>query len=414
MQIQLIGLNHKTAPIKLREKLVFANDMLTQALLELKEKMSSDILILSTCNRTEIYQSASDSKTLITWLAKFHNIKEMNLKPHLYTFKNEAAFSHACRVAAGLDSMILGETQILGQMKQALKQSEFVGGQGKNIAIFFQKVFETAKLVRTKTGIGASSTTVASTILKVADKIYGKSNNVNILFVGAGEMTELCCKYFSANNKKKLTIANRSIKNGMALAKKVGGHPMLIGDIHHTMHSFDIVISSTSSQLPIIGLGMIEKAIRLRKHKPMLLIDLAIPRDIEPEVAELDDIFLYTFDDLAKITEKNIKNREKETAKAELLIQQQCEEFMSHLQQKTIAPYIKNLNNKFEQTRISEVKKMEKDLKKGVPVEQVLDKLSKNLTKKFLHSPTKAFNDNAKHKNLDGIEFLKKLFNLKD
>jgi len=414
MQIQLIGLNHKTAPIKLREKLVFANDMLTQALLELKEKMSSDILILSTCNRTEIYQSASDSKTLITWLAKFHNIKEMNLKPHLYTFKNEAAFSHACRVAAGLDSMILGETQILGQMKQALKQSEFVGGQGKNIAIFFQKVFETAKLVRTKTGIGASSTTVASTILKVADKIYGKSNNVNILFVGAGEMTELCCKYFSANNKKKLTIANRSIKNGMALAKKVGGHPMLIGDIHHTMHSFDIVISSTSSQLPIIGLGMIEKAIRLRKHKPMLLIDLAIPRDIEPEVAELDDIFLYTFDDLAKITEKNIKNREKETAKAELLIQQQCEEFMSHLQQKTVAPYIKNLNNKFEQTRISEVKKMEKDLKKGVPVEQVLDKLSKNLTKKFLHSPTKALNDNAKHKNLDGIEFLKKLFNLKD
>ena len=414
MQIQLIGLNHKTAPIKLREKLVFANDMLTQALLELKEKMSSDILILSTCNRTEIYQSASDSKTLITWLAKFHNIKEMNLKPHLYTFKNEAAFSHACRVAAGLDSMILGETQILGQMKQALKQSEFVGGQGKNIAIFFQKVFETAKLVRTKTGIGASSTTVASTILKVADKIYGKSNNVNILFVGAGEMTELCCKYFSTNNKKKLTIANRSIKNGMALAKKVGGHPMLIGDIHHTMHSFDIVISSTSSQLPIIGLGMIEKAIRLRKHKPMLLIDLAIPRDIEPEVAELDDIFLYTFDDLAKITEKNIKNREKETAKAELLIQQQCEEFMSHLQQKTVAPYIKNLNNKFEQTRISEVKKMEKDLKKGVPVEQVLDKLSKNLTKKFLHSPTKALNDNAKHKNLDGIEFLKKLFNLKD
>ena len=414
MQIQLIGLNHKTAPIKLREKLVFANDMLTQALLELKEKMSSDILILSTCNRTEIYQSASDSKTLITWLAKFHNIKEMNLKPHLYTFKNEAAFSHACRVAAGLDSMILGETQILGQMKQALKQSEFVGGQGKNITIFFQKVFETAKLVRTKTGIGASSTTVASTILKVADKIYGKSNNVNILFVGAGEMTELCCKYFSANNKKKLTIANRSIKNGMALAKKVGGHPILIGDIHHTMHSFDIVISSTSSQLPIIGLGMIEKAIRLRKHKPMLLIDLAIPRDIEPEVAELDDIFLYTFDDLAKITEKNIKNREKETAKAELLIQQQCEEFMSHLQQKTVAPYIKNLNNKFEQTRISEVKKMEKDLKKGVPVEQVLDKLSKNLTKKFLHSPTKALNDNAKHKNLDGIEFLKKLFNLKD
>ena len=414
MQIQLIGLNHKTAPIKLREKLVFANDMLTQALLELKEKMSSDILILSTCNRTEIYQSASDSKTLISWLAKFHNIKEMNLKPHLYTFKNEAAFSHACRVAAGLDSMILGETQILGQMKQALKQSEFVGGQGKNIAIFFQKVFETAKLVRTKTGIGASSTTVASTILKVADKIYGKSNNVNILFVGAGEMTELCCKYFSANNKKKLTIANRSIKNGMALAKKVGGHPILIGDIHHTMHSFDIVISSTSSQLPIIGLGMIEKAIRLRKHKPMLLIDLAIPRDIEPEVAELDDIFLYTFDDLAKITEKNIKNREKETAKAELLIQQQCEEFKSHLQQKTVAPYIKNLNNKFEQTRISEVKKMEKDLKKGVPVEQVLDKLSKNLTKKFLHSPTKALNDNAKHKNLDGIEFLKKLFNLKD
>ena len=414
MQIQLIGLNHKTAPLKLREKLVFANDMLTQALLELKEKMSSDILILSTCNRTEIYQNASDSNTLITWLAKFHNIKEVNLKPHLYTFKNEAAFSHACRVAAGLDSMILGETQILGQMKQALKQSEFVGGQGKNITIFFQKVFEAAKLVRTKTGIGASSTTVASTILKVADKIYGKSNNVNILFVGAGEMTELCCKYFSANNKKKLTIANRSIKNGMALAKKVGGHPMLIGDIHHTMHSFDIVISSTSSQLPIIGLGMIEKAIRLRKHKPMLLIDLAIPRDIEPEVAELDDIFLYTFDDLAKITEKNIKNREKETAKAELLIQQQCEEFMSQLQQKTVAPYIKNLNNKFEQTRISEVKKMEKDLKKGVPVEQVLDKLSKNLTKKFLHSPTKALNDNAKHKNLDGIEFLKKLFNLKD
>lgn len=414
MQIHLIGLNHKTAPMKLRERLVFSNDILTQALIELKGKTSSEILILSTCNRTEIYQNSPDTKTLISWLAKFHKVKESELNSHLYCLENEAAFKHASRVAAGLDSMILGETQILGQMKQALKQSEFTDSHGKNLSNFFQRVFEAAKLVRSGTGIGASSTTVASTILKLADKIFGKTSPTNILFIGAGEMTELCCKYFSANNQKSLTIANRSIGNGQALAKKVGGQAILMGDIHHKMNAFDIVISSTSSQLPIIGLGMIEKAIKLRKHKPMLLIDLAIPRDIESEVGELDDIFLYTFDDLAKITEVNLKNREREIVKAEKLIEEKCLEYKSQIHQKKVTPYIKSLNEKFEKTRLEELTKINKDIKRGIPIDEALDKFSKNLTKKFLHTPTKALNDNAKQENMDGIEFLKKIFNLKD
>lgn len=414
MQIHLIGLNYKTAPLKIREKLVFSSDVLTTSLLELKEKISSEILILSTCNRTEIYQSSSDTQSLIKWLAKFNNIKESDLKPYLYIYKNENAFEHACKVASGLDSMILGETQILGQMKQAFKQSQFVDTDGKNITIFFQKVFEAAKLVRTKTNIGTSSTTVASTINKLTDKIYGKNNLVNILFVGAGEMTELCCKYFSTNNQKKLTIANRSFQNGLTLAKKYGGKTILIGDIHHKINEFDIVISSTASQLPIIGLGMIEKAIKLRKHKPMLLIDLAIPRDIEPEVEQLNDIFLYCFADLAKITENNLKNREKEVQKSEKIIKRQCIEFLSNIQKKSVTPYIKNLNKKFEETRKNEIKKIKKDLKNGSSIEEVIEKLSKNLTKKFLHAPTKALNDNAKKDKQEDIEFLKKLFNLKD
>ncbi len=414
MQIQLLGINHKTAPLNVREKFVFSGDIVTQALIDFKNEVASEVLILSTCNRTEIYFNNSKKEKVIQWLAKFHGFKLSEIKKHIYHYDKYEAFQHACRVASGIDSMILGETQILGQMKHALKHSEYTGVMGKNLSIFFQKIFETAKKVRSQTKIGASSTSIASVILQLTKKIFGQLNSTKILFIGAGEMTELCTKYFVTHDAKKITIANRSLKNGAALAKKVGAESILIGDINDCIHEFDVVISSTSSQLPIIGLGLIEKALKFRKHKPMLLIDLAIPRDIEEEAGQLDDVFLYTFDNLAEITQQGLKNREQEVQKSELIIKKNRLEFESSLNRKIISPQIKELSALFEKTRSEEIKKAKRELHNGIPIDDVLEKLTKGLTKKLMHFPTKALNDHASKNDAEAIKLLKKIFNLKD
>ena len=321
---------------------------------------------------------------------------------------------HAFKVASGLDSMILGETQILGQMKQAAKLADYAGTQKKHLSYLFQKVFEVAKEVRTKTKIGASTTTVASSILKVAKSIFGNIEQTSILFVGAGEMAELCAKYFASQKPKKITIANRSIDKGQQLANKIACDSILIGDINHQIHHYDIVISSTSSQLPIIGLGMIEKAIKIRKHKPMLLVDLAIPRDIEMEAGSLDDIFLYTFDDLAKLAQEGILGREVEAEKAQDLLKERAKNFKEGLNQKTVIPSITRLRGQFEVLRKKELLKANKEVDNGAPVDEVMEKLSRNLSKKLLHQPTKVLNELSSRKLEEALELFKKIYKVED
>ena len=414
MNLNVIGLNHKTAPLELREKFVFQTDLLTEALVEIKKTFSTEVVILSTCNRTEIYFTTGQASQVIQWLANYHQISVTDLKKNIYHHQDLMVVSHAYRVASGIDSMILGEAQILGQIKQASKLADYAGTQGKILSQLFQKSFETAKKVRSETHIGASSTTIASCIFRLAKKIFGDIDDINILFVGAGEMNELCAKYFSDQNPKKIAIANRSIQKAKGLASKINADAILFADINHKIHQYDIVISCTGSQLPIIGLGLIEKSIKLRKHKPMLLIDLAVPRDIETEIGKLDDIFLYTLDHLAEMAQEGMKNRKGAVKDAELIIQRYVNEYNKKINQRTITPSIKLLIDQFEDFRTKELIKAHKDIKLGKSVDEVLDKLSKNLSKKFLHYPTKALNESATEKNNEVTDLLKNIYNLKD
>ena len=413
MNLNIIGLNHKTAPLGLREKLVFRADQISHALLDLKCNKVNQVAILSTCNRTEIYFNGPKKQIVCQWLADYHHIKLSQLKKHLYHYSNKDALTHAYQVASGLDSMFLGETQILGQMKQAAKISDYAGTQGKFLSQFFQTVFEAAKEIRSKTNIGASNTTIASTIISLTKKIFGDLYQTKIIFVGAGEMTELIAKYFNKHQPEKITIANRSIIRGKKLANKIGAETCLIGEIKDQLHEYDIVISATGSQLPIIGLGMIERAIKKRKHKPMLLIDLAVPRDIEPETSKLNDIFLYRLDELAEIAQEGIDNRTNAVKDANIIIEKKVNNFYKKINKKKASPTIVTLRNQFEDNRQKEINKAKKQLANGKSIDEILETLSNNLSNKFLHHPTKALNDAAANETKEISELLKKIYNLK-
>ena len=414
MELNVIGLNHKTASLNLREKFAFSSDIISSLLIEFKEKCAQEVIILSTCNRTEIYFFGGDKNNVLMWLAVTKNVPVTQIKSHTYHYTNLKAVNHAYKVASGLDSMILGETQILGQMKQASKLAEYANTQGKHLAYLFQKIFETAKEVRTKTKIGASSTTVASSILKVSRSIFGDITQTSILFVGAGDMAELCAKYFTDQKPQRLTIANRSIEKGKVLAEKINCQSILLGDVHHHISNYDIVICSTSSQLPIIGMGMIQNALQTRKHKPMLLVDLAIPRDVEIEIGTLDDIFLYTFDDLAKLAQEGVKTRESEIINATKIIEKKVQTYKEKIEQKTITPTIKLLRNQFERIRKQELLKAEKAINKGASINEVMDKFSKTLSKKYLHHPTKVFNELSNKEFEKALDILKKIYKVED
>ena len=414
MDLNIIGLNHKTAPLSLRERFVFHADQISHALLDLKDEKVSQVAILSTCNRTEIYFNGPKKQIVYQWLANYHHIKLTQLKKHLYHYSNKDALAHAYRVASGLDSMFLGETQILGQMKQAAKISDYAGTQGKFLSHFFQTVFEAAKEIRSRTNIGASNTTIASSIISLTKKIFGEIHQTKIIFVGAGEMTELISKYFNSHQPKNITIANRSILRGKKLAKKIGAETCLLGEINDQIHEYDVVISCTGSQLPVIGLGMIERAIKIRKHKPMLLIDLAIPRDIESETSKLNDIFLYTLDELAQIAQEGIDNRTGAVKEAEVIIEKKVNNFYKKNNKKKASPTIVTLRNQFEENRLKEIDKAKKQLKNGKSIDEILESLSNNLSNKFLHHPTKALNDSAANETKEISELLKKIYNLKE
>jgi len=412
MELNLIGLNHKTAPIEIREKFVFSHDMLSHVLKDLKLKTGAEALILSTCNRTEIYFRIKKPNEIYQWLATFNNIKFTELKKYLYSLTKKDCYIHACRVASGLDSMLIGETQIFGQMKQASQIADLSGVQGKYINTFFQEVFKTAKLVRSRTQIGSSPTTIASCALAIAKKIFGEINQTQVMFVGAGEISEMCAKYFQKHQPKKISIANRSFEKGEALAKKVDGEACLIGEIYDQLHNYDILISSTASQLPIIGLGMIEQALKKRKYRPIMLVDLAIPRDIESEVSKLNDVFLYTLDDLVNIAQQGISNRQGAIEKANLIIEKQATDFFQKSKQTKNIPTIKILRNQFAKIAAEEAKKAKNKIESGSPSEVIINKLISNLTKKFLHGPTKVIRENDQNIEIESL--IKKIYNIEE
>ena len=392
MQLFTIGVNHNTAPIAIREHVAFSNDTLREALSDLTAQNATEAAILSTCNRTEIYVQSSHPEPVVDWLAHYHKLDISKIQPYTYTLSSHEAVKHAFRVASGLDSMVLGEPQILGQFKQSVKIAQEAGTLGTNLHKLFQRTFEVAKEVRTNTDIGGSSISMAAAAVKLAQRIFGAIQDQKVLFIGAGEMIELCADHLAAQKPKSMTVANRTIERGNDLAEKIGGRAILLNDLPECFAEFDIVISSTASQLPIVGLGMVERAIKSRKHRPMFMVDLAVPRDIEPEVAQLDDVFLYTVDDLAQVVSDGMENRQEAAVNAEMIVAARVENFMQWLKKRDSVPTIKALRDQAETMRKAELEKAIKLIQKGEDAEKVLDAMSSALTNKFLHAPSHVLN----------------------
>ena len=347
----------------------------------------SEVAILSTCNRTEIYCAGNEPQMqqTLSWLAQSGGVSAEALTGHTYTLLDADAARHAFRVASGLDSMVLGEPQILGQMKDAVRAASEAGALGTTLNQLFQRSFAVAKEVRSSTEIGAHSISMAAAVVRLASQLFEDLTETRVLFVGAGEMIELCATHFAAKNPKTMTIANRTLERGEKLAAQFSGEVMRLADLPQQLHAFDVVISCTASTLPLIGLGAVERALKQRKHRPMFMVDLAVPRDIEPEVKSLEDVYLYTVDDLSTVVQTGQANRQAAVAQAEAIIDAGVQSFAHWMEQRHHVPLIQQLNAQAEEWRSAELARARKSLAKGDDVEAVLDALTRGLTQKMLH-----------------------------
>ncbi|WP_295977138.1 glutamyl-tRNA reductase [uncultured Variovorax sp.] len=393
MSVWALGLNHTTAPLDLRGRFAFALDQIAPTLQSLRSSFASgrhpqvEAAIISTCNRTEIY-CASEHAALdhtFGWLAQSGGVAPALLRSHAYTLHDGDAARHAFRVASGLDSMVLGEAQILGQMKDAVRAAETAGALGSTLNQLFQRSFAVAKEVRTATEIGAHSISMAAAAVRLAGQLFEDLRKTRVLFVGAGEMIDLAATHFAAKEPKSIAIANRTLERGEKLASRFGGEAMRLADLPSRLAEFDIIVSCTASTLPIIGLGAVERALKARKHRPMFMVDLAVPRDIEPEVKALEDIYLYTVDDLAQVVQQGQANRQAAVAQAEVIIDAGVQSFMHWLGQRGTVPLIQQLNAQADEWRAAEMARARKLLAKGESVEAVLEAMSRGLTQKMMH-----------------------------
>ena len=390
MSLLALGLNHHTAPLAVRERVVFHVERLREALTELKGAFSSEAAILSTCNRTELYLTDGQQTDLAQWLARYHHFDPAELQPYLYTHSTESAVRHAFRVASGLDSMVLGEPQILGQMKDAARAAESAGTLGTVLHKLFQRSFAVAKEVRTTTRVGVASVSMAAASVKLAARIFPSLKDQSVLFIGAGEMIELCATHFAAQAPARITVANRTLERAERLASRFNGNAIELRSLAERLHEHDIIVSCTASSLPILGKGLVERAVRARRHRPIFMVDLAVPRDIEQEVSELDDVFLYTIDDLAGIVSANLDARRSAVEQAEAIIDTQVGQFMHWMQVRETVPLIRQLREQAEEARRHELDRALKALARGEDPAAVLESLSQGLTNKLLHAPTQA------------------------
>lgn len=403
MALLTLGLNHNTAPVALREKLAFpTKEAIGAALSDLRGHLRSlapEAAILSTCNRTEIYckTDAPDEagQALTEWIGRHRGVDgEGNLAEHLYLLPNQGAVRHAFRVASGLDSMVLGEPQILGQMKTAARVAQDSNMLGSHLHQLFQRSFSVAKEVRTQTAIGAQSVSMSAASVRLGEQIFENLADCSVLLIGAGEMIELCAAHW-APHPRRMVIANRTLERARPLAERFGATTMALSDLPQQLENFDVVISCTASSLPIIGLGMVERSVRQRRHRPVLMIDLAVPRDIEDEVSRLDDVFLYTVDDLREVVDAGLEGRRLAVAEAESIIDTQVNAFMNWMVQRQSVPLIQELHARSDAVRQQEVERARKMLAKGEDPAAVLEALSRALTAKFMHGPTTLLSHHA-------------------
>ncbi|MFA6310560.1 MAG: glutamyl-tRNA reductase [Sterolibacterium sp.] len=393
MQLFALGINHHTAPLSVREQVVFQPERLPQALSDLvRAKPVREAAILSTCNRTELYCAADHPQAAADWLAEYHTLPADKISPYIYTFPQRDAVRHMFRVASGLDSMVLGEPQILGQMKQAARTAEQAGTLGTLLGKLFQRTFSVAKEVRSTTAIGANIVSMAAAAVHLSARIFESLAEQKVLFIGAGEMIDLCAAHFAGQRPKRITIANRTLERAESLAQKYQGDALRLDEVAGRLAEYDIVVSCTGSPLPIIGLGMVERAVKVRRHRPMVMVDLAMPRDIEAEVGKLDDVFLYTLDDLGQIVESGMESRQAAVVEAEEIIATRVNNFLHWMDSREAVPTIRALRDAAERSRRHEVEHAHKLLARGDDPAKVLEALSQGLTNKLLHAPTHALN----------------------
>ena len=398
MSVWALGINHNTAPIDLRGRFAFALDQIAPTLHGLRTALGAanphrgiESAIISTCNRTEVY-CAGDQIALdhaLGWLAQSGGVSTDLLRSHSYVLEDGPAARHAFRVASGLDSMVLGEPQILGQMKDAVRAAESAGALGSTLNQLFQRSFAVAKEVRTSTEIGAHSISMAAAAVRLASQIFEDLGKTKVLFVGAGEMVELTATHFAARNPQSIAIANRTLERGERLAARFGAEVLRLADLPERLHEFDIVVSCTASTLPIVGLGAVERALKKRRHRPMFMVDLAVPRDIEPEVKALRDVYLYTVDDLASVVQTAQASRQAAVEQAEVIIDAGVQSFMHWMDQRDpqhgVVPLIRQIQEQTDQWRAIELARARRRLARGEDVDAVLEALSRGLSRKMLH-----------------------------
>jgi glutamyl-tRNA reductase len=388
-----LGLNHTTAPVDLRGRFSFSLEQMAPTLRAFRGRVAAaggpgpEAALISTCNRTELYCSADPAlvRPAMDWLAEVGGVAHSALSAYTYVLEEGEAARHAFRVASGLDSMVLGEPQILGQMKQAVREADSAGTLGSTLHQLFQRSFAVAKEVRSSTEIGAHSISMAAASVRLAGQLFEDLRDIRVLFVGAGEMIELAAAHFAARAPRSITIANRTLERGEKLASRFGAEAMRLAELPGRLHEFDVLISCTASSLPLIGLGAVERALKARRHRPMFMVDLAVPRDIEPEVARLDDVYLYTVDDLSALVQSAGEKRQSAVAQAELIIDTGVQSFVRWLGQRSSVPLIQAVQAQADNWREIEIARARRQLARGEDIEAVLEALSRGLTQKLLH-----------------------------
>ncbi len=420
MTVIALSLNHHSAPVDLRGRFAFTPEQLSPALQDFCVRLAGvgpEAALLSTCNRTELYVAAGSPTRnhsivhmALEWLAGRGGVSPEQLAHHTIVMESQEAARHAFRVASGLDSMVLGEPQILGQMKQAVREADAAGALGTTLHQLFQRSFSVAKEVRTSTEIGAHSISMAAAAVRLASQLFEDLSKIRILFVGAGEMIELAATHFAARNPSHMSVANRTLERGEKLANHFGAEAMRLEEVPARLHEFDAVISCTASPVPIIGLGAVERALKARRRRPMFMVDLAVPRDIEPEIARLDDVYLYTVDDLSTIVQTAGEKRQAAVAQAEAIIESGVQNFVHWLDQRSAVPLIQALNAQVDSWKHAELARARKQLARGASVDAALEALARGLTQKMLHGAMAELHNADAEQRSRMIEAVSRLF----
>lgn len=412
MTLLALGINHKTAPVSLRERVTFSPESMDQALNSLlQQPLVQGGVVLSTCNRTELYLSVEQQENLheqlTAWLCNYHKLSPDDVRQSLYWHHGNDAVRHLMRVASGLDSQVLGEPQILGQVKKAFAESQRGQSLSSELERLFQKSFSVAKRVRTETEIGASAVSVAFAACSLARQIFESLSELHLLLVGAGETIELVARHLREHQVKHMIIANRTRERAQSLASEVGAEVITLPEIDARLADADIIISSTASPLPIIGKGMVERALKTRRNQPMLFIDIAVPRDIEPEVGKLSNAYLYSVDDLQAIIQHNMAQRQAAAVQAESIVQQESMNFMTWLRAQGAVETIRDYRSQAEQVRSEMTAKALVAIEQGANVEQVINELAYKLTNRLIHAPTKSLQQAASDGDMERLQLLR-------